>query len=547
MSIIVRHCKVFGQVFRLSHWNCGLLHGVYVLEVSDPMTGFPATFRRMALCARPLRFLLVCIMLTFASAYHAVAASSETKTSVTELTPAELQSDFDRMRDMLEEVHPGLYRYSTKASMDHVFQSERARLNHPMTRPEFWTVVSATVSQIRCGHTKVNLDDASRKVMSETRKFPLRVLIENRRIVVLFNDTLDDETIRPGMEITKVNGHTTAEILHRILALVPGDGDIETGKWNEIGNLFSQYYWLAFEPSTEFTIEARNGSGRRVVAHLAGVTDSERRTNHNATNDTIRARLRELRGWSSDNLSMRFLNGGEVAEIHIGHFVGDNFSQWVEATFETLQQKQTKALILDLRGNGGGEDQNVSLFLSFLVNRPFRYLDHVEVKTITPSFQDQLGWSTDFATILKERTVPNPGGGYLLTSRMLPGLADQPPANHAFQGTVFVLIDGGSFSGAADLAALIHHLKRGKFIGEETGGGYYGNSSGKLPTVTLPNSGLKLQLPLYGYWNAVAGDDGQRRGTRPDYVVPTDISAVLKGQDRQLDTALKLAGYESVH
>jgi C-terminal processing protease CtpA/Prc len=365
-------------------------------------------------------------------------------------------------------------------------------------------------------------------------------------MMVLFNDTPDNETIRPGMEITKVNGHSAAAILRRILPLVPGDGDIETGKWNEISNIFAQYYWLAFEQSTEFTVEARNGSGLKVVAHLAGVTDSERRTNQNVANAAIRAKLKEQRGWSSDNLSMRFLCGGEVAEIHIGHFVGDNFSQWVETTFETLQQKQTGVLILDLRGNGGGEDKNVALFLSFLVNKPFRYLDHVDVKTITPSFQDQLGWSADFSTILKERTVPNPSGGYLLTAEMLPGLADQPPADHTFQGKIFVFIDGGSFSGAADLAALIHHLKRGTFIGEETGGGYYGNSSGKLPTVTLPNSGLKLQLPLYGYWNAVAGDDGERRGTRPDYVVPTNLSAVLQGQDEQLNTALKLAGCSPV-
>jgi len=509
------------------------------------MTSFPAIPHRGALgnaVSRAFGFLLLYGMMAGALACPAVTFSLETKAHATELTPAELQLDFDQMRSMLEEVHPGLYRYSTKASMDRMFQSERSKLNRPMTRPEFWTIASQTVSQIRCGHTKVSMDDASRDVMSEARKFPFRVLIENHRIKVLFNDTPDNKTIRPGMEITKVNNHKAAEILHRLLPLVPGDGDIETGKWNEIGNLFAQYYWLAFEQSTEFTVEARNSSGPRVFAHLPGITDSERRTNHNIVNDAIRAKLRELRGWSSDNLAMRFLYGGKVAEIHIGHFVGDNFSQWAKTIFETLQQKQTKVLILDLRGNGGGEDKYVSLFLSFLVNKPFRYLDHVDIKTITPSFQDQLGWSADFATILKERTVPNPSGGYHLTAQMLPGLADQPPADHTFQGSVFVLIDGGSFSGAADLAALIHHLKRGKFIGEETGGGYYGNSSGKLPTVTLPNSGLKLQIPLYGYWNAVAGDGDERRGTRPDYLVPTDISAVLKGQDQQLNTALKLAG-----
>lgn len=495
--------------------------------------------------ARPLALLLLCGMMAVAFFCPAPASSQQTETSASELPPAALQADFDRMRQMLEEVHPGLYRYATRAQMDSIFQSERTRLNRRMTRREFWAVAAATIAQIRCGHTKLSLDDDSYAAMAQAPKFPLRVLIENRHIMVLFNDTPDNQSIRPGMEVTRINGRSSAAILRRLFPLVSGDGDIETGKWDEIGNLFAQYYWSAIGESTEFTVVAKDESGRRVVAHLAGVTDAERRSNRNAVNTAIRARVKEQRGWSPDNLSMRFLRGDAVAEMHIGHFVGDDFSQWAATAFETLQQKQTRVLILDLRGNGGGEDKNVSLFLSYLVSKPFRYLDHVDVKTIAPSFQSQLGWSADFATLLKQRTVPNPRGGYFLTSAMLPGLADQPPADHGFHGKLFVLIDGGTFSGAADLAALLHHLKRATFIGEETGGGYYGNSSGKLPTVTLPNSGLKLQLPLYGYWNAVTGDQGERRGTRPDYVVPIDLSAVLLGHDQQLDMALKLAGYRS--
>jgi hypothetical protein len=37
------------------------------------------------------------------------------------------------MRAMLEEVHPGVYRYSTKAEMDRMFRAQRAKLNHSMT------------------------------------------------------------------------------------------------------------------------------------------------------------------------------------------------------------------------------------------------------------------------------------------------------------------------------------------------------------------------------------------------------------------------------
>ena len=90
---------------------------------------------------------------------------------------------------------------------------------------------------------------------------------------------------------------------------------------------------------------------------------------------------------------------------------------------------------------------------------------------------------------------------------------------------------------------MTHHLKRATFIGEETGGGYYGNNSGTMPTVTLPNSKLQLRLPMYEYWNAVPGYDGKRHGTRPDYVVEFRVASLLRSVDEQLDLALKLAGY----
>ncbi len=60
-------------------------------------------------------------------------------------------------------------------------------------------------------------------------------------------------------------------------------------------------------------------------------------------------------------------------------------------------------------------------------------------------------------------------------------------------------------------------------------------------TVTLPISKLKLRLPLYEYWNAVTGDPGERRGTRPDYPAPNTVADLLKGVDAPSDVAVKLA------
>jgi len=88
---------------------------------------------------------------------------------------------------------------------------------------------------------------------------------------------------------------------------------------------------------------------------------------------------------------------------------------------------------------------------------------------------------------------------FTTTAKLHPGVAEQPPGKYLFMGKVFVLIDGGTFSTAADFCAVTHHLKRATFIGEETGGGYYGNNSGMQTVVTLPNSKTQIRVPMYEY------------------------------------------------
>jgi C-terminal processing protease CtpA/Prc len=247
--------------------------------------------------------------------------------------------------------------------------------------------------------------------------------------------------------------------------------------------------------------------------------------------------------WSHDELAFRFIKDPDIAEIRFNHFLGDNFPKFLEDTFKHLRDKHTKTLVIDLRGNGGGADEYGALLVSYLTDKPFRYFDHINLNTLSPSpsVSDALDLHADFLTKLRNATTPNPVGGYLLTPKMNSGLNLQQPSNYPFTGNVFVLIDGGSFSCSADVCAILHHLKRATFIGEETGGGYYGNNSGAMPTLTLPHSKISIRFPLYAYWNAVSQPDLSRRGTMADFQAPIKTGDVIRGVDAGLETAVKLA------
>jgi len=181
------------------------------------------------------------------------------------------------------------------------------------------------------------------------------------------------------------------------------------------------------------------------------------------------------------------------------------------------------------------------MLVGHLTDKPFRYFDHISVKTLSPSFKEHLDWPADLEAKLHDGTTVDPAGGYLVTAKLRPGVAEQQPGKYPFLGKVFVLTEGGTFSTAADFCAATHHLKRATFIGEETGGGYCGNNSGMMPTLTLPNSKIGVGLPIYEYWNAVPGYEGRRPGTIPDHVVELKTADLLRGVDKPLDLALKLA------
>ena len=110
----------------------------------------------------------------------------------------------------------------------------------------------------------------------------------------------------------------------------------------------------------------------------------------------------------------------------------------------------------------------------------------------------------------------------------------KPKRKNHFDGDVFILTGGNSFSATALFAKKLQGQSNVSIIGEETGGGAYGNSAWMLPDVTLPKTGLRFSLPKF---RLVMDKDlvAAGRGVMPDIEVLPSVESIRKGVDPKVE------------
>jgi len=81
------------------------------------------------------------------------------------------------------------------------------------------------------------------------------------------------------------------------------------------------------------------------------------------------------------------------------------------------------------------------------------------------------------------------------------------------------------------------------FIGEESGGTMEGSTSRHYAKLLLPNTKIRITIPLLKKSHHVNYEKG--RGVIPDYDVIPKIEDILKGEDTELNFTLDLIASEN--
>ncbi len=438
----------------------------------------------------------------------------------------ELREDFNVLRLSLEEGHPAIYRYTKREKMDHLFDSTNNLLSKSMTESEFYRTIQPVLANIRCGHTLCKLStDHYKFIEHRDYFFPIRTALVNDTLIA--TQSLNDGSVSSGDIILSINGKSVSDILGVFRSSIEGDGYIKTYKDNIVGRHFAELYYRHFGEVDVFHVRTKGIkdaiSDNKVSAISLAQLDSGG-TDHRITNE------------------YKILKPG-VAHLKVFSFAdspGFRFKDWIKTSFSDISQNRIKHLIIDVRNNNGGRDDYAMYLYSFLSKKPFSFQRALYATTDNYSFLMHTNQDSSLNKIMQRITDIDSSGRFVLNSSH-PTLGIHQTEEPVYNGKVYILISGSTFSAAADFAAICKQNDIGIFIGDETGGAAGGNTSNGEIELTLPNSKVRILLPLFMIVNAV-DDVMAGRGVFPDYEIQYLSKDIQNEYDRVHAFVMALVG-----
>ncbi|MES1214268.1 MAG: S41 family peptidase [Bacteroidota bacterium] len=470
-------------------------------------------------------------------------------------SPQQLQKDYSIYETMLEESHPGLYWYTSKDSMDYYFRKGAECLKDSLTEPEFRKVLSYVSAKINCGHTSVR---SSKKFSnyfdtSRIKIFPLSIKVwedpsaDNKigdTMTVAANLNRDDSILKRGTIIKKINDKPVEEIVDTLFSYISTDGYNRTHKFQSLSNrgYFGSLYTSIFGPYEKYKIEYLDSAGnpgtvlipvynpatdtffQNYIRPLSSIPHPSRRERKQRQISSVR----QLRIDSIQHTAFMELNS-------FGR--GYHLKGFFRHSFRSLKKHKIGDFIIDVRGNGGGSISNSTILSRYLTDHRFKIADSlyaIRKKNTYGRYIQNNFFNRLFISFFTKRS----SDGYYHFGYFERHFFNPKKKNH-YRGNVYIIIGGNSFSATTLFTSSIIKQDNVLVVGEETGGGAYGNNAWLIPDVTLPVTGVRFRLPLF---RLVVDKNYPKtgKGVQPEVEVIPSVQAVRRSADYKLDKVLEI-------
>lgn len=348
---------------------------------------------------------------------------------------------------------------------------------------EYYSLLEEFCVKLRDGHTNVLMpaeltDSVYARPLLRTR------LIEDKVLIIgIYDPALSQKGLAVGQEIVKVNGLPVKDYAARYVTPT----QISSTPQYKLVRVFD---FALFKGSlTEpINLQVRNASNK-ISEHAIYRVKPE-----------VRSRKLQMPAFAYRMLE------GNIAYVALNSFANDSTAIQFAAKFEEISK--AKAIIFDVRNNGGGSTGPGWTILSYLIDKP-TLIHSTYTRQYRPTHR---AWNYDQEIVVDKNSL-------------------FPHEKLLYTKPVVVLTSPRTFSAAEDFAAAFKTMNRGLIIGEPTGG-----SSGQPLLVTLPGNGTAIictKRDMLGN-----GEDFVGKGVIPDKLVAPSVNDIRKGIDTELQMAI---------
>lgn len=459
------------------------------------------------------------------------------------IAPKDLQYDFTLLQKILEEEHPSVYWYTSREVMQKTFATAKTKLKDSLTELQFRKIVSEVLSMIKCGHTSIRGSKGYEKWLNKANLpyFPFGARLYSDTILLTYNLYRKDTLIPRASILKSINGLTSKQIRDSLYGYLSTDANANNFKNIRLSNNFPLYSLLVLDSAKNYTVAYADSVGNTKEV----VIPSFKRPPPDTTKKPPVAivKVKPLPRKVRKQLKLNAIRRLEIdtttktAIITLTSFSGGKQKRFFKQTFKKISQQQLQNIVLDVRNNGGGIIGNSTALAKYIAQKKFKVADSVYAVKRISVYNKYIKYRFWYGLSMLPLTRKMKDGNYHF--RYFEKKQYRPKRKYHFDGNVYAITGGYSFSATTLFLQIIKKQPNVILVGEETGGSAYGNSAVYIPDLTLPNSKLRVRMPIFRL--VMNGNvPNTTTGIIPNYYVPPTIKSVLQSTDPKMEKVMEL-------